>query len=80
MWDVWRGKVKTKVRKISTNIRGTGGGLAMPELSDVVNKILENAGRASVYGFADLEQVSPYYFVRCSSKSNNFAAIVYKIN
>lgn len=58
IWDVWRSKVKTKARKVRDSINATGGGPGVPGLNDDDNKILDIIGPASVYGFANLEQVS----------------------
>ncbi|KAJ2941241.1 hypothetical protein O0L34_g3437 [Tuta absoluta] len=59
IWTVWSGKVKSKARKISNHMRGTGGGPAALSLSVEEEKVIEIIGRAAVYGFSDIEYGLP---------------------
>ncbi|KAJ2939783.1 hypothetical protein O0L34_g17973 [Tuta absoluta] len=56
---LWSGKVKSKARKISNRMRGTGGGPAALSLSVEEEKVIEIIGRAAVYGFNDIEYGLP---------------------
>ncbi|RVE40015.1 hypothetical protein evm_015335, partial [Chilo suppressalis] len=57
IWDAWVNKTKIKARRVRSHMAATGGGPAIPCLTEIEEKILYVVGSASITGFTDEEVV-----------------------
>ncbi|CAH0405988.1 unnamed protein product [Chilo suppressalis] len=55
IWDAWVNKTKIKARRVRSHMAATGGGPAIPGLTEIEEKILYVVGSASITGFTDEE-------------------------